>query len=371
VIIHGIKDTAELPLGHTIVASLLCLLSVLVKQNGVFLAIILLSFLAASRNWKMLAVASMATLIPLSLAGLYLKSSSGAIVAANVVDGVDNGVDLVYTLNKPFKEFFSGYSMVLALAALMSVTWLQRKALPLEKFFAICLIVNFAFATATAFKVGSSMAYYHNFIIVAAMSAAYFFERAGSPRESHGDVNLLNVTAAYLIWFLPAVSVFHLYDYGYSRTEVGSFVRPKAAFQFSALDDVVRFLRDKCAGDPEAKIISHELAINNLLPDRCLVPQKEIARFAYERETVDYSRLKALVDEGQVRYVVSRNVSSGQHPQEFLGISFDRFTKLRQFANHTVHEFSDERVFPSGQRYPDETTSSIEAIRTELRDSRR
>jgi hypothetical protein len=338
-VIVALKNSEVLSNGCITAAVLFGVLATLAKQTGILVFVIIFAYLIMTRDWRKLLFAILTMLAAFGLAFVLMRPQLGPAIRANIVDGVDNGVDLLYVLQRPYKDFFTGYSFLLALSTVAVCNWLLPRARPFEKFLAICLSLNFAFAAVSALKVGSSLAYFHNFIMVAVIAVAYYLQGYASKvalREEHLPTT---VTAVYLLCFLPIVTLLNLYEYGYGRTEAGSLIRSKADFQFSSWEPVVAYLRQECAKSPDSLVLSLEQAVTNLLPEHCIVPQKELARFAHERGQVDYSRLRSLLEDGTVRFVVFRRSGGQSDPEPFLGIPFDNYVHDRDFLHDSVYRF--------------------------------
>jgi hypothetical protein len=322
--------------------------SALAKQSGMQTIIIVpLYFLFIGQFQKFAAVLA-ATAVVGGIAYGILTHTYAQLIP-NVVGGVTtNGVRLDNAFAKTYTVFFSNFSFVLGLTLLGMIHWARRPRIDdRHAFFLVSLPVLLVFATVTGLKGGSAENYYNEFLIVAAIAAACFvqdIDPIGSSPPFMGDQRfVVTLVASYLLCFLPywtLVPQFARY-YGWRINPTVSLLIPKDSLWSDDYRAVGRQLRSDLASDPAGLVLSFNLALNSFIPERCVVPQKDLADTSYDLGIVDYSLFQYCVAQGRIKYVLTDG--DARIPDSFLGANIsDRFVLERRIGKIAIYRWRNQ-----------------------------
>lgn len=308
-------------------------LALLTKQSGAQAGALVLLYLAFVRAWRELGIAvgtgAAVAAVLVALAG-PLGEWLGPAFKEHLIDGVRNGMDPVAALERTFAPFFQQFWVLAALAAVAGVA-LWREADPRRRFVGAAPVFLFAFACATGFKVGSAANYFIEFAIVAAISSGVY---------CCATVALRPLAIVSLMMYLPFASVGQFEKLCYTRS-LPRTLRPDPRYQFQAVEEVAMALREELQGDRDAYVLTREcFSVGNLLFPHTVTPQPRIAEISHARGLVDYTRLRADVAEGRVRYVVTR---AGERPTAYLGARFEKHRLVRTVGGYSLYALEEAR----------------------------
>ena len=143
------------------------------------------------------------------------------------------------------------------------------------------------------------------------------------------------VVSLYLVCFLLPWSFSQFYRFCYLRREPGSFVSAKS-LRYSADEPVVSWLRREMAGTLDWYVLSFDLALNTALPEYSVVPQRGLNLDAYKQGVVDYRRLRDMLTDGRVRFLVARGESI---PSSSFGVSLDFYARVEKVDGYSIYQY--------------------------------
>ncbi|MHB0954796.1 MAG: hypothetical protein ACYC0X_00310 [Pirellulaceae bacterium] len=319
-----------------VVAALFSVLATVAKQNGVQAFGVLFLAIGLSGAWARLVTVTVVYLLVGSLAAMLTHNYLGSALMANLVEGLDNGVSFYGALWNCFDPFFPVFALLVAFAFIIVITWFRPRSAPIETLMAVSLVCLLGFATATALKVGSAVNYFNEFKLLAAMAVAAFLAHGSrillqKPRPV-GQLEL--VVSLYLVFFLSPWSFTQFYQFCFVRREPGHFVSAKS-LRYEACDPAVAWLRQEMAASPGMYVMSFDLALNTALAEYSVLPQRGLNEIAYARGVVDYRRLKNMLNDGSVRFLVTKKE---QIPAAYFGTSLSPFKFVNRIAGYSMYE---------------------------------
>ena len=320
--------------------------SALAKQSGVQTIIIVLFYLLFMRQFRKFAVVFAATAVVGGIAYGVLTHTYAQLIP-NVGGGLNTGVRIDNAFAKTYTVFFSNFSFLLGLTLLGMIHWARTGIDDRHAFFMVSLPALLVFATVTALKGGSAENYYNEFLIIGAIAAACYVQDTdpkGSSTPLMGDQRfLVTLVASYLLCFLPYWTLVPQVAryYGWRINPRVSLLIPKDSLWSDNYRAVGRQLRADLASDPEARVLSFDLALNSVIPERCVVPQKELAEAFYDRGIVDYSLFQHYVAQGRIKCVVTEG--DARVPDSFLGANIsDRFVLDRRIGEFAIYRWRNQ-----------------------------
>jgi hypothetical protein len=304
-------------------AGVLAFVAAFTKQNGVSALVIALGFLMMRREWRPAAVVLAAFAGSTAVAGVAASPLLGDFVRANVIDGLDNGVNLRAAFANTYAVFFWNFAGLLALLLYVLLRWMRAGTSAVRSMLIVSLGWLFFFSTATAIKVGSALNYYNEFILVGALAvAAFVSERRGTQRTAVPA--FAAIASLMLLVFLPIWTGRQLIRYGVWLEE---------SHRIGWYEEVVRHLRAEIPAGSETLVLGPR-AFATALPERAVVPQPELQRLAHRRGSVDYSLFRRYVADGRIGYVVHWREHS-LFP--FLGADFGPFVRVREIGPYAIY----------------------------------
>jgi hypothetical protein len=174
-------------------------------------------------------------------------------------------------------------------------------ASPVEKFLGYQIAGLFLFALITSLKDGSWINYYNEFIIVTIISAVYYFSKMFTiHRENPGSTDLLKVFYIYVFVLIPSIFLYDLFHVHYQDLK-------KNASDYNEKLLMAGDLHRLFATSANTFFISFETEINSMLPERAVLPNKEIV---VSCSKFNYERYRDYVKSGRIRYMILPNAGT-------------------------------------------------------------
>lgn len=290
-------------------------LALFTKQSAIFLPVLVAGYgLVVARDWRRVGAYCGLLLLFLGVNYVIWIEEAGAVVWANVVKGISNGIDLANFKTNLIDHYLIPYSVLVILALLISYRhWLGHDSN--RRVLGVSLIGLFLFACATGLKQGAALNYFTEFTALAVLVVA----DAGWQWRQAQPTWPLWANLAFLLGGGLMVPV-NAANFNWKRV-LGKSSESSLYQQDQA---VARYLADSLALAPSDQVYNtghNTNFLNTLLFQNCILPQQEIVRdAAYPRRTFDYTALDASVRFGQVRYIITP-VSDKQLPLPSLRLT--------------------------------------------------
>jgi hypothetical protein len=300
-------------------AVLLAVSAVAAKQNSVVpLAMVTLTPLV-ERNWRALVICGV-LLIASGVAALGSIAMLGPFVRANVLDGVNNGIDLSWAMMHAY-HFIIVWCLPLIAALVATVSGMRRPWTRGERILVSAAAFYFTSACVFSLKWGSAPNYFVEFVFLAAAIVCVGWN--GIERS---------MTSRVMRMAIPAYAVALMGVRFANQYSTYSKVADVPTNHFAGWNPVVRFI----SSDPVSRgtyTLALDLGLAAKLPRNSVLPSAEIAARAYRRGIVDYSCFHSLVKSGRVRYLVT---IPGWKPPEFAGADLSMFKLVGEIGGHWV-----------------------------------
>lgn len=321
--------------GYLAGAVILGCAATMAKQNGFIFLAILFSFLFFTKDWKRLFLGTGLAILAGALS-LALAFQAGPALKSHLIDGVRNGSNLVDAFTRAYHPFWSTMSALFGFSVLVILKWLRPTAGKERQFLAYTMTILFLSASALSLKVGSISQYYYDFMAVALVAAFGLWPALADKTHinSLGKVEMRIFAMTTIACLLTMLLGNHLYVSVYRPLNpvVGRGT-------LSDRKEVASLLITELSQHPDKYYFSLDGMVDILLPQRCLMPQKDVIEISHERGLVNYSEFARLVKTGRVRYLVA---PAQEIPKSFAGVSFDRYVKLQDCGKFSLYVWQGE-----------------------------
>lgn len=226
-----------------------------------------------------------------------------------------------------YRPVFYWFAPLIAIALAGIPHLIRRTESRVLNLVGVALIISFCMSMVTALKRGSAENYFNEFVILCVFAfVAVFTVSAEATEHRVSDPRLVSAFQLYVAAFLliragHQVYTTYLYHRVSPETRLTSQIHP------------VRFVSQHLA--PGRAALGFAVGLSNILPDRMIVPEKELADAAQGRNLVDYSKFRSDMATGRIQYII---VPGGMQPSKFLGADLSDFNPVRRFRFYTVFE---------------------------------
>ena len=327
---------------YLIVASITAVLTIFSKQSGIYLVALLLVFTVfylKNARWTLVASATMLV----TFGGLFLLSSNGGLhtFLQNTVQGVNNGASVTWFAKRIMVEHFQKERFVNICGLFLGLYYLATGVSNTKKFLGLSLLVSFAFALITSFKIGAAPNYFTEFIVLTVIATAIFIASNGFvAKQTPLSIN-------YRPLFLLVFVLFTLPPRLAGKV-VKKVIDVENAGQYEYLSSqaVARFLYEDEALKPNEQVFvtTHvEDYLNKFLYRNAIFPQKEIV-IANPPDAYNYSAFRRGLENGEVGYVIAdvrKNHVDTLNRQariryNFLGNSFFQYVPIKEIEHYLI-----------------------------------
>ena len=305
----------------------LLFLSVMSKQNGMFVILVFGLFFLLNREWKSILFMFFGFLGSGILFYLFLVIAGYDIsfIKANIVDGLNNSVDFQYAINKPYKKFII-YFTLFTIGAIVIIKnhfkpWLKPQ-LTFRFLIVLSILIMFLFSTITAVKVGSGVNYFNEFLVLMLLAIAYSIRNI-SDRFIKQKINI------FLCVIGIQVSVIHCFTYS---TKILRGINETYLSSNTMREDIVAFLDENLH---DKNFFSDDRLIGLLRHDKCILPQIEIYETTLDSPIKYYSNLQKDFKDGTIKYLI---LHTKLRPILNIDVS-KNFEFDRQIGNLNIYKF--------------------------------
>ncbi len=246
---------------------------------------------------------------------LYIKK--------NVIDGINNGVGIFYALEKPFKNFFSYYALlILSIVAMIVHNWSSLKKTKKNSILSLIFITNvfvFLFAVVTSLKVGSAINYFNESLLCMLFLLGYILN------NFHRNYSVLYKTVIMIF----GINIAIIHTFFYFPNLVRNHLQQKE--RSSHKEKVMDYLHNHLNSN---YFYSNIREISLSFPNNCILFSNDIHNRTFNRGVYDYTKLGNIIDNRSFRYIIS------YHKMKFLyGISIKQhFILIKEFGSIYIYE---------------------------------
>lgn len=328
-----------------IVAAILSIVVIFVKQSGVQMPVIILGFLVFSKDWKSLAIAFITISISILVCVTVVFLQFGPIFFTNVIGGVANGVDPEWFFLYVFGLGFKIKIMIPALAVLWITFhhWNLFKSDQTTRLLSFTACSMFAFASLTVLKSGSNVSYYYPFFVVSIILISWRIHR-------YQATNRPFVFASYTLYLTCICFLTFIHQFREVR-QLQERNNPGIDQKDLLIEDVSSYLQENLKADDYifANLDDESITpsvfgrrgINNILFKHALIPQLDIFKSSNVRSKVlGYENFGNMLRNGKVRYIVESDPEL-----DFLiipdlrKIIKEKYSIVKVFGGYRIYEF--------------------------------
>lgn len=311
---------------HYWLSAIFGILAVLAKQSAITILLLIPGWLIFKRSyWQALYYLSIAAALGMMVMIMGSIFYDIDIAFKNIVCGIDNGTSLSYYASV-FLGYYGENIFLLAVAVVIGFLLWDRND-SFSRLLVWMMAGQFLLSNIFGLKVGSGTNYLMEWLVLVVIGTSLCAERLKEmlaiirPRLAH-----ILLSLAVIFYIVPAINSL----YWYSR---------KANFKSSKQD----FLEEKAvadyvnAGGSEdhyyvlTTVSTPGSYLSNLCRERLLMPQSDIINTVYDRHVFDYSRLRTQIENGEVRYIVTKQSSDTIHFLDFQLSNYSLDTTIRRY----------------------------------------
>ncbi|NIJ53647.1 ArnT family glycosyltransferase [Dyadobacter arcticus] len=296
---------------NLILASVVAATVIFVKQSGVQIPVILLSFLVFVGDWKGLKISLLSFILSFALCAGILFLLYKQVFFLNVIGGVANGIDTSWFI---FYVFGNGFKIKILIPAffVLLITfyrWNIFKADIITRFLCFCACAMLAFAGITVLKSGSNVAYFAPFFTVSLLLFAWQLKalQSQSPTSYYPSI-------AFTLYFsgICVLNVVHQYK-EVKKLEFDNNNQTLTREQLAA--SVAEYVRTNLkpgeyvfANLNDESIIEESYGrrgINNILFKYCLIPELDIFKSSNVKSGVlGYANFRNAILSKTTKYII-------------------------------------------------------------------
>lgn len=318
-------------LTYSIYVGVICFLAIASKQNGFILPFTIGLFFLIHKAWKSIAlmvfgfVLGGAAIYTILLLGQYDLT----FLKANIIDGINNDMDFIYVLNRPYLNFviyFGLFSVVFYYLLKGSFKHWLKPQFSIKFFLMLSLVVWFFMSLVFALKVGSGVNYFNEAIIIALL--IFYLELGHKMKLKSFDVHRMN-TLLCLIGI--QICLVHFYHY---PIKIAKGLYETYVSDSSVRSDISLLLTNNLG---DHYFFSDDRKVNLAHYKHCILPQVEILEASLDNKSFDFNHLKQSFENGSIKYLI---LYTKLRPILDIEIK-DLYRFEKQIGNLNIYKFKD------------------------------
>jgi hypothetical protein len=315
-----------------ILAGALGFLSFFSKQNGGIFLVAVFLYPALRFRLKEIAYLASGVLLALIITSLIFLPFYSLIPGADnyfydhIIGGLDNGIDLPGAYSNLYSLWLSWYFPLAVLplgGIILLLNTIKKQGYKNTDEAAMFLALSFFTVTVAnliaGIKYGSSVNYMIESMVIGVLLLTRLLTSRDTYQVLESNFDLRTMFYSFALFFI-LVLLGHQ-----TLLHRNSLLRSRVIDQRPPLSriEIGNFFEDELLDHPDALIYSEVYLIKNLLFDHIIFPQEDLAQVMYSREVLTYSEVSDLVEDGTLRYLVTRE--NFDPPSELYGSKLDGF----------------------------------------------
>lgn len=308
-----------------------------VKQSGAIHSIVLGIFCLVIKEYKLLFKLVASGLLFFLLYLLILPINTLEIFFLNIVGGVANSTSWPWFYDWTLQRLLLPFAPLLALNLLLftNISFKHSDRNPFHLFLSIASISFFLFATLTAFKIGSGVGYYQDYLITTVIFISHWIWQLHNQYTDNLFRREFRLFAGFYLAIVAIHCTVSVYM-TYSSNPLQSY-----GFQYQEQKEIASYLHndkklninDKvyiCGGDNY-----HGYYLTHFLHKNVLMPFPDIIWLAEKNETFDFHRFSEKVSKSEIRFVISKK---DERPVSILGHDFPGIQLVKSTREYDIYE---------------------------------
>jgi hypothetical protein len=307
-------------------------LSLLSKQNGAIFLVAIGVYPALRFRLREIACIFFGIILAFVVSSLIFSTYYSMIPTesnhfyTHIIGGLNNGVDLHLAYTKLYSLWLSWYFPLAAIplgGIIILVKSIREQGYKEIDEVVLFLALSFILVTSAnlmaGIKYGSAIHYMNESMIIAVLFLIRLFTIRNTYALINRNTDIKTLFSSYLFLFILVLLAHQTFLYRdvLRRSRIIDRRAPLSRIEIS------NFFEDELLAHPDALIYTDVFLIKNLFFDHIIFPQEDLAQLHYSREILTYSKLSDLVEDGTLRYLVTRE--NFDPPSELYGSKLDGF----------------------------------------------
>lgn len=319
-----------------ILAIFIAVTAFFVKQSGAIHSVSLGIFCLIQREYRLLFRLVISGIFFFLMYLLILPINTLEIFFMNIVGGVANSTSWPWFYDWTLQRLLLPFAPLLALNLLfVRRTFKESEKKPFHLFLSVASIGFFLFATLTAFKIGSGVGYFQDYLVISIILICHGIYQLVLHKVENPFRTELRMFAGFYLAIVAAhcsISVFMTYTsnplngfrYQYlEQKEIADFIKTDKKLD---KNDLVYI----CGGDNY-----HGYYLTHFLHKNVLMPFPDIIWLADKNETFRFDKFSDLVTNNQIRFVIAKKDTK---PTTILGHEFNNIQLIKSTEDYDVYE---------------------------------
>lgn len=334
-----------------IIASLLTVFTIYVKQSGIFLPVLLVFFVLVycqNIRWTLISLGTMLV----SFTALFFLFTGGDLMPfyQNVIEGVNNGISLQWFAEKIMVEHFQKERFINIIGFSLAIYWLVKGESQQLKFLGLAMLGSFLFALITGVKIGAAPNYFTEFIALTVIATLVFLQKydrlfqvgENYYKETPANFKILFYLVLVVMTLLPRFAgkidtkIVKAKSHGYILGIEG-YMDNKAIADFL-------YEEERIQPDDQVYITTHvEDYLNKFLYRNAVFPQKEIV-FRNPEGVYNYDEFHEGLRNGDVTYIIAsraRNKVIEENgtmaiKEHFLNGDYSNYEAIKEMKGYVI-----------------------------------
>ena len=262
---------------------------------------------------------------------VFLFRQEGALVYANVVRGVSNGINLANFRYNIVDHYLRPFAWLIIPALAIGIRYIVIEQ-GVRQFIGLATLGLFLFGVATGLKAGAALNYFTEFTGLSCLLLIDGLWQLRNTRSDWADVGRLGLVLGAL-GVLPVNAM----NFNWERT----LTRPIDLTQYRQEQTVAQYVKNKLRSCPDCLIynsVSNGSYLNAFLFQNCVAPQQEIIiEAAYPLRTFNYTDLDRAAQTGRIQFVISRDGETEVPLSPPIHLA--TYRPVKSLGGYTIYQF--------------------------------
>ncbi len=284
---------------YFVLAAFLAVVAFFTKQSALIHSIVLLGYFFYRFQWASLLKMAGTLALLFTVFTLIFSQLQFRVFYDNLFGSLQLPIVPGWFYAYTFRYVVPAMSLFIAVSFVINLKWLIYAADPKRIFLSLSTFLFFGFATATAFKHGAAVGYYHEYAYVGLLGIFYYFY----------NENLAVTKSSLANYLFPAmVGMTMLYFTSQQMEKYYNTNLEKYQSDYMQQNDVKKYVLAHIGKDEKVVISGGEdfrgWLLQHMLFKHLLAYQDTEVRFLHEAKRFDFSGFYDLVKEKKIRYLV-------------------------------------------------------------------
>ena len=319
-------------------AILASVLTVFVKQSGIVLPVLIISFIFFfEKKYKESFIASSLYIVSSALLVLIVNDASFGDFVSNTIGGLNNGIDLEWYYDFIYNLSIKKFALFFILGLFFSWEWFSNSSSSLlNKFLGYALVLVFVFTNIIALKWGSTPSYFSEFIHLTILSIPVYYKTIQS--KSLG-VKIQKLAFLLLIFSIPLLT---------SGKRFITSIKESDQASFDQAEKLRTYIHRKYPGSTKNWLLTDNDLLKLYFYKNAILPQEDITFTIYNKGDFNTTVYESLIREGKIPLIISKNNLSELDQDKYY--MFDQFSmyykKVEEIYGFQIYLFEKQTALP-------------------------